>query len=90
MLTATDYTAGTIHSIGPNTTRFKVGERVLSMSALALRNDHRFGGHQKYTLSTEMLTAHVGPSPQFQLQLQLQIEIEIGQCADDFSRLGQM
>jgi len=68
MLTVIDYTAGTIYSLGPNTTRFKVGERVLSMSALALRNDHRFGGHQKYTLSTEMLTAHVGPTPQFQLQ----------------------
>ncbi|PMD52739.1 GroES-like protein [Hyaloscypha bicolor E] len=61
-----NYTAGTIHSLGPNTTRFKVGERVLSMSALALRNDHRFGGHQKYTLSTEMLTAHIGPDVGFE------------------------
>jgi NADPH:quinone reductase-like Zn-dependent oxidoreductase len=85
MLTATDYTAGTIHSLGPNTTRFKVGERVLSMSALALRNDHRFGGHQKYTLSTEMLTAHVSPFP----KQKIAIAIEIGQCTDVFNRLGQ-
>jgi hypothetical protein len=39
--------------------RFKKGDRVLSMSAQALRNDHRFGVHQKYTLSTEAFTAHV-------------------------------
>ena len=29
------------------------------MSALALRNDHHFGAHQRYTLSVETLTAHV-------------------------------
>jgi hypothetical protein len=29
------------------------------MSALAVRNDHRFGAHQRYTLSVETLTAHV-------------------------------
>jgi hypothetical protein len=29
------------------------------MSALAVRNDHHFGAHQRYTLSVETLTAHV-------------------------------
>jgi NADPH:quinone reductase-like Zn-dependent oxidoreductase len=58
--------AGYVHEVGKGVTRFKKGDRVLSMSAQALRNDHRFGSHQKYTLSVEAFTSHVGlPSPYF-------------------------
>ena len=45
--------------MGEGVTRFKKGDRVLSMSSVALRNDHRFGAHQRYTLSVEKLTANV-------------------------------
>jgi NADPH:quinone reductase-like Zn-dependent oxidoreductase len=54
-----DYVVGYVHEVGEGVTRFKKGDRVLSMSAVALRNDHRFGAHQRYTLSVETLTAHV-------------------------------
>jgi NADPH:quinone reductase-like Zn-dependent oxidoreductase len=56
-----DYEAGYVHEVGEGVTRFKKGDGVLSMSALALRNDHRFGAHQRYALSVEALTAHVCP-----------------------------
>jgi threonine dehydrogenase-like Zn-dependent dehydrogenase len=56
---STDYVVGRVYEVGEGVTRFKKGDRVLSMSALALRNDHRFGAHQRYTLSVEALTAHV-------------------------------
>jgi NADPH:quinone reductase-like Zn-dependent oxidoreductase len=54
-----DYVAGYVHEVGEGVKRFKKGDRVLSMSALALRNDHRFGAHQRYTLSVEHFTVHV-------------------------------
>lgn len=54
-----DYVSGYVHEVGEGITRFKRGDRVLSMSALALRNDYNFGAHQRYTLSVETLTAHV-------------------------------
>jgi len=62
MLMEVDYVAGYVSTIGEGVTRFKKGDRVLSMSAVALHNDHRFGAHQKYTLSVETLTAHVSLS----------------------------
>jgi hypothetical protein len=41
----------------------KKGDRVLGLSASALRNDHRFGTHQRFTLLTELLTTHVSNWP---------------------------
>ncbi|KFZ25518.1 hypothetical protein V502_00010 [Pseudogymnoascus sp. VKM F-4520 (FW-2644)] len=58
-----NYVSGYVHEVGEGITRFKRGDRVLSMSALALRNDHNFGAHQRYTLSMETLTAHIGDTP---------------------------
>jgi NADPH:quinone reductase-like Zn-dependent oxidoreductase len=51
-----DYVAGYVHEVGEGVKRFKKGDRVMSMSALALRNDHRFGTHQIYTPSVEHFT----------------------------------
>jgi NADPH:quinone reductase-like Zn-dependent oxidoreductase len=56
-LILTDYVSGYVHEVGSQVTRFKKGDRVLSVSAFAVRNDYRFGTHQRYTLSTESLTA---------------------------------
>ncbi|KAH6670658.1 chaperonin 10-like protein [Halenospora varia] len=55
-----NYVAGFVHDIGKGVTRFKKGDRVLSMSAQAVRNDHRFGAHQRFTLSIETFTVHIG------------------------------
>jgi len=51
--------AGYVHEIGENVTRFKKGDRVLSISAMALVNDSKYGAHQRYTLSSEALTAQL-------------------------------
>ncbi|PQE21999.1 alcohol dehydrogenase protein [Rutstroemia sp. NJR-2017a BBW] len=55
-----NYTAGYVHDIGTGVTRFQVGDRVLSMSAFAVRGDHRYGAHQRFVLASEMHTAHIG------------------------------
>ncbi|KAE8451010.1 hypothetical protein EG329_005450 [Mollisiaceae sp. DMI_Dod_QoI] len=57
------HVTGYVHSVGDGVARFKKGDRVYTMSAVALRNDHRFGGHQRYTLSGQTLTAHIGNTP---------------------------
>lgn len=51
--------AGYVHDVGPNVTRFKKGDRVLSTSAMVLYNDPRYGAFQKYTLTSEDMTSHV-------------------------------
>ncbi|KAE9364642.1 GroES-like protein [Stipitochalara longipes BDJ] len=61
-----NYVSGIVHSTGSGVTRFKKGDRVLSMPGVALRNDHRFGGHQRYVLSTEKLTTHIGKELSFE------------------------
>ncbi|KAF8852282.1 hypothetical protein BDZ45DRAFT_807605 [Acephala macrosclerotiorum] len=48
-----NYVAGYIHSAGEGVTRFKPGDRVLSMTAVALRNDHRLNRPSKNVLKKE-------------------------------------
>jgi NADPH:quinone reductase-like Zn-dependent oxidoreductase len=50
---------GIVHDAGKEVTRFKKGDKVLSITALALRNDHRYGAHQKYSLSSAATTSKV-------------------------------
>jgi NADPH:quinone reductase-like Zn-dependent oxidoreductase len=54
----TDYTAGYIHDIGPNVTRFRKGDRVMSMSCFSVRGHHRYGAHQHFVVASEIHTAH--------------------------------
>ncbi|KAF9768563.1 hypothetical protein IL306_014139 [Fusarium sp. DS 682] len=49
--------------VGSAVTRFKVGDRVITNSAGSLRNDPRFGGYQRYALTTQELTAKIGDVP---------------------------
>lgn len=79
---STDYVAGYVHDVGPGVTRFKKGDRVLSVSAAAVRNDHRFGAHQRFTLSTELLTAHVSyldaiPPPETDMLTRVRLAIRL-------------
>ncbi|GKZ63268.1 hypothetical protein AnigIFM60653_001563 [Aspergillus niger] len=52
--------SGTVVKIGPGVTRFQVGDRVATNSAVVLRNDARFGALQRYALTTQQLTAKIG------------------------------
>ncbi|KAF5648565.1 alcohol dehydrogenase [Fusarium sp. NRRL 52700] len=49
--------SGIITQVGSSVSRFKIGDRVITNSAGSLRNDSRFGGYQKYALTTPELTA---------------------------------
>ncbi|KAJ6049603.1 hypothetical protein N7499_011809 [Penicillium canescens] len=51
--------SGTVVKIGPGVTRFQVGDRVATNSAVVLRNDARFGALQRYALTTQQLTAKI-------------------------------
>ncbi|KAF4343976.1 alcohol dehydrogenase [Fusarium beomiforme] len=55
--------SGIVVKLGPTVTRFKVGDRVITNSAGSLRNDSRFGGYQRYALTTQDLTAKIGEVP---------------------------
>ncbi|KAH6721557.1 chaperonin 10-like protein [Leptodontidium sp. MPI-SDFR-AT-0119] len=54
-----NYAAGIIHSVGAEVTRFKPGDRVLSVTCFSLLNDHRYGVHQRFVLSGEGMTSHI-------------------------------
>ncbi|KAH7370107.1 chaperonin 10-like protein [Rhexocercosporidium sp. MPI-PUGE-AT-0058] len=54
-----NYAAGIIHSVGPEVTRFKPGDRVLSVTCFSLMNDHRYGAYQRFVLSNEGMTSHI-------------------------------
>ncbi|KAH9204070.1 chaperonin 10-like protein [Leptodontidium sp. 2 PMI_412] len=58
-----NYTAGYVYDVGPDVTRFQKGDRVLSMSGFAVRGDNRYGAHQRFVLTSEMHTAHIGSTP---------------------------
>lgn len=45
---------------GTGVTRFKQGDRVLSVTRVSLRNDHRLGWHQRYSLSDVAWTSLIG------------------------------
>jgi NADPH:quinone reductase-like Zn-dependent oxidoreductase len=49
--------------VGPDVSRFSVGDRITTNSAQALRNDARFGAYQRYALTKAALTAHIGDYP---------------------------
>lgn len=51
--------SGVVIDIGAEVSRFSIGDRVVTNSAGSLRNDPRFGGYQKYALTTQELTAKV-------------------------------
>lgn len=51
--------SGTVIQTGHGVTRFQVGDRVVTNSAGTLRNDARFGALQRFTLTTQQLTAKV-------------------------------
>ncbi|PVH76474.1 GroES-like protein [Cadophora sp. DSE1049] len=53
-----NYAAGIVYSVGSGVTRFKPGDRVLSVTCFSLRNDHRYGAHQRFVLSGEAMTSH--------------------------------
>ncbi|KAH6953540.1 chaperonin 10-like protein [Fusarium avenaceum] len=55
--------SGIVAKVGSAVTRFKVGDRVLTNSAGSLRNDLRFGAYQRYSLTTQELTAKIGDLP---------------------------
>jgi NADPH:quinone reductase-like Zn-dependent oxidoreductase len=46
-----------VEKIGPGVTRFAPGDRVASNSTGVLRNDHRFGAYQRFTLVPQELTS---------------------------------
>ncbi|KAF8244879.1 hypothetical protein K440DRAFT_557695 [Wilcoxina mikolae CBS 423.85] len=49
-----------LRDVGAGVTRFKKGDRVLTCTAMILRNgDTRYSGYQKYVLSTQAMTCHV-------------------------------
>lgn len=68
--------SGTVVKIGPGVTRFQVGDRVATNSAVVLRNDARFGALQRYALTTQQLTAkvfHPLPLPLYLLRVKILI-----------------
>ncbi|KAK0101722.1 hypothetical protein ONS95_006877 [Cadophora gregata] len=54
-----NYAAGVVHSVGPEVTRFKPGDRVLSVTCFSLLNDYRYGAYQRFVLSGEEMTSHI-------------------------------
>ncbi|KAG4413771.1 hypothetical protein IFR04_013082 [Cadophora malorum] len=60
-----NYAAGIIHSVGAAVTRFKPGDRVLSVTCFSLMNDHRYGAYQRFVLSNEGMTSHIPDSLPF-------------------------
>jgi NADPH:quinone reductase-like Zn-dependent oxidoreductase len=51
--------SGVVVNVGSAVTRFKIGDRIVTNSAGTIRNDSRFGGYQRYALTTQELTAKV-------------------------------
>ncbi|KAK4112879.1 GroES-like protein [Canariomyces notabilis] len=55
--------SGVVVNVGSAVTRFKIGDRIVTNSAGTIRNDSRFGGYQRYALTTQELTAKIGDVP---------------------------
>ncbi|KAJ7632912.1 zinc-binding alcohol dehydrogenase domain-containing protein cipB [Roridomyces roridus] len=43
--------AGIVHSVGPDQTRFKTGERVVALGLASLHKDSKYGGFQLYSVA---------------------------------------
>ncbi|KAK3311658.1 chaperonin 10-like protein [Chaetomium strumarium] len=55
--------SGVVVKVGSAVTRFNIGDRIVTNSAGTIRNDSRFGGYQRYALTTQELTADIGDVP---------------------------
>ena len=51
--------AGIVHEVGLDVVRFKKGDRILTSTAMILRDDWRYGAFQKFSLTKQEMTAHV-------------------------------
>ncbi|POR31161.1 Uncharacterized protein TPAR_08622 [Tolypocladium paradoxum] len=55
--------SGIVEKVGPGVERFKQGDHVLTNSAGVIRNDHRFGAYQRFSLVPQESTAKIANTP---------------------------